>query len=127
MPCNLVAVQTVRIPNELPPQLVRGVLLQKHALLAVLAEELGEQPTIIAAPAQGAVFYRLRTRAGDIFISATEVEAPNQALVSAAQRALRRAGLLLIQQAVVETAAALGAEVVSDELTAEGRVVRMRR
>lgn len=127
MPCNLVAVQMLRVPNELPPQLVRAVLMQKDIFFALLTELLGEQPQIVTAPAQGAVFYRLRTRQGTIFISPTEIEAPNRDLVDYTQRALRRAGLLLVQQAVVETTTALGAEVVSDEFTAEGRIVRLRR
>lgn len=127
MPCNLVAVQTLRIPNELPPQLVRAVLMQKDIFFALLTELLGEQPRIVAAPAQGAVFYRFTTSRGQIYVASTEIEATEQDLARLVQQALRRAGIHLVQQAVIETTVALGAEVVSDELTAEGRVVRLRR
>lgn len=123
MPCNLAAVQAARIPEDISPQLLAAVLRQPQLLAAVAAEKLGEPVTVYS---HGSGYVTLSTRRGFFYFSQQTINAP-LGMAANAQDILRMAAVLLVQQAVIEAAlVATGGQVVADEISVEGRVVRIR-
>lgn len=123
MPCNLAAVQAARLPEQITPQVLAALLQQPQLLAAVAAGHLNEAVNVYA---RGEGYVTLSTRRGFLRFGKDGITAP-LGMAAAAQDVLRAAAMLLVQQAVVEaTVAAVGGQVVADEVTAEGRVVRVR-